>query len=239
MTAGGHFNVHRVLFDSDLKPTKRDPACKAFAWVWVIGLARWRKSGDVKRGEFRLSVRVFAAEMCWSKTAAERFLDKLVFDGRLVVLSGTVSGTPSGTPQGRHFRVVKYEDFQTSKTSSGTLSGTVSGPIRRKKEGRRKDNGVAETPKSVGGDAVLTERPVTKKRPAAKKPASLLEQRDFPASEIRKSVDSESSQPPSTTTARLLAAVMLREKKHGKRKPVQRDEGLRYLARESAKVADA
>ena len=143
--AGGHFNIHRVLFDSDLKPTPREPACKGYAWVWIIGLARWRKSGDLRRGEFYLSVRRLAAEMCWPKTVAERFLAKLIRDDRLRVLSGTASGTASGTPQGRHFVVVKYDDFQTAKKSSGTAIGTASESIRRREEeGRRSSTRVSE-----------------------------------------------------------------------------------------------
>ena len=180
MTAG-HFNISRALFDSDLKPTPRDPACKAYAWVWIIGLARWRKSGGLQRGEFHLSIRRLADEMCWPKSVAERFLSKLLDDGRLRV----ASGTPSGTPKGRHLSVVKYEEFQTAKNRAGRRARRER-DNKKKKKGRSKTNGVAVAFKGEGGDAVLSERPVTKKTPAAKRPHTLKEQRAFLAAENRK-----------------------------------------------------
>ena len=184
MSAGGHFNIHRALFGSDFKPTKRRPACRGYAWVWIIGLARWRKSGALLRGEFYLSVRLLADEMCWPKSVAERFLDELLRDGRLTVIERASSGTVSGTPRGRHFLVVKYEEFQAPQSRAGRRAG-VERDNKKKEEGRRKENGVAVAPKSEGVDDVQQHKRAPKKKPAARKSRS--EQRDYLADEIRKS----------------------------------------------------
>ena len=142
---------------------------------------------ETGRGDVRVSSGGLVRAMGWSKSKAERYLNRLVKEGEIRPLDRDTNRDTYRDTLGTSFFVVRYDELQPSTKTTGTPTGTPTGTLVRRKKKGKKVNGVAETPKSEGGDAVLTERPVTKKRRAAKKPRSLSEQRDFLAAEIRKS----------------------------------------------------
>ena len=160
-----------------MKPTLREPACRLAAFAWIVGEAKHTPEDGLKRGEIRLSERRLAEVMCWPRPRAQRFLKWLVERSMLRSVERSTQGTV--------FVVVSYRKFQDPKNERSTERSGERSNTKNKKKGRR-FNGVAETPKSEGGDAVLTEGPVTKKKPAAKKALSLDAQRAFLAAEIRK-----------------------------------------------------
>ena len=176
MTAGGGwFAVYRSVFEK----YEGKPEALA-AWLWILSRTRYESDGDLERGEVRISTRGLARQMGWSHGKARRFILRLIRGGEI---------RHANRPGKRHtlanaFYVVRYRELQPSKTESGTPTGTPTGTLVRKKKAK-KENGVAVAPKSEGGDAVRTDPPATKKKPAARKSRS--EQRDYLADEIRKS----------------------------------------------------
>ena len=175
---GGWFAVYRSVFEK-YEGRPEDLA----AWLWILSWTFYAPAGGLGRGEVRFSIRRLAAVMGWSRMKAHRFVGRLIRDDQIRYRKRDTKRDSYGTT----YFVVNYDKYQPGGVGDGTPNEPESGTIIRSTRILKKGNGVAETPKSEGGDAVLTERPVTKKRRAAKKPRSLSEQRDFLAAEIRKS----------------------------------------------------
>ena len=60
-----------------------DPACRAFAWIDLIGLAAFDGSGGLDRGQVRASTRYLAARWNWSRNKVLRFLSELESEGSI------------------------------------------------------------------------------------------------------------------------------------------------------------
>ena len=179
MTAGGGwFAVYRSVFEKyEGKPEA------GYAWLWILSRTRYEPDDDLARGEVRISSRKLAEAMGWTRGKARRFISRLIRGGEIRPANRHTNRPTLGAA----YFVVRYRELQPSKTRTGPPTGTPTGPHVRKSKKVKKGNGVAEAPKSEGGDAVRTEPPASKRKPATKKPRSLSEQRDFLAAEIRKS----------------------------------------------------
>lgn len=184
---GGYFAVYRSLFVGRMKPTPDRPACDGFAFCRILAETRFKADGDLRRGEVRISTRELADAMGWSHGRARRFIASLERHGEIepVTRHGIRHGNRHG--EGRPFVVVKYEELQSEKARPAQQPAQQPAqPTYKKGKKVEKGNGVAGTPKSEGGDAVPIERPVTKKKPAAR---SLDAQRAFLAAEIAKGTE--------------------------------------------------
>lgn len=84
MSARGVFGVSREIWDD---PDFADePFTEREAWLWLIGAAAWRdetvrgnhgRAITLARGEFSFSVRYLSDRWKWSKSAVDRFFQKL------------------------------------------------------------------------------------------------------------------------------------------------------------------
>lgn len=83
-------------------------ACRAFAWLDLVAIARWRKSGGLERGELRASVRFLANRWNWSKDRTERFLSDLEEDGEIT------RETQPGRKPG-HITICNYNDYDVPR----------------------------------------------------------------------------------------------------------------------------
>lgn len=129
----GFAPIYRKLFRPDywLAPTKKHPAGRREAWIDLILLAQHDEyhhlSETLQQGEFVVSVRWLADRWKWSKSATQRFMDRLETE----VMIGTVRGTPIGTV----YRIVNYgtyadlgytdrdTDRDTMRDTTGTHAG--------------------------------------------------------------------------------------------------------------------
>jgi hypothetical protein len=118
------------------------------AWFWMVAKACWKptrfdvhgKVVTLERGQFCVSVREMAEAWGWSKSAVDRFVQRLVDEDMVISVrakTGTGNGTASGT--GRSvITICNYDKYQdkTEKTGTGSepRSGTVAGQQRDIKE---------------------------------------------------------------------------------------------------------
>lgn len=118
------------------------------AWFWMVAKACWKptkfdvqgKVVQLERGQFCCSVREMAEAWGWSKSAVDRFIQRLV-DEDMVISTRAKSGTGSGTASGTSRSIIticnyaKYQDVpRDGGTVSEPLSGTAAGQQRDIKE---------------------------------------------------------------------------------------------------------
>tara|TARA_Y100001951_G_scaffold104212_1_gene115166 strand:+ start:1362 stop:2153 length:792 start_codon:yes stop_codon:yes gene_type:complete len=135
---GGFVRVYRrVLEDPDFTS-----AAEAMAFVYLILKASWRdvevrykgRKIALKRGQLALSLRDMAADLEWSKSRCERYLNTMKRAGKL----GTGGGTPPGHQSGQRaghlpgqaanvLTICKYDDYQLSPNAVETPGGTGCG----------------------------------------------------------------------------------------------------------------
>lgn len=131
MPTDGWFKAHRSIFRHPL--FMDDPACRAFAFMDLVGMAEFEPKRrsikgqivEVQRGEFVASVRFLADRWKWSKGKVERFMAEMEAEEMIE----TVSGTPNGTV----YLVVNYDAYQdvrdserdTNEDSDGTATGQI------------------------------------------------------------------------------------------------------------------
>ena len=132
----GWVPAYRTLFERDdfLAPSRHDPACNGYAWLYLVQLAQHGEyehgSERLGRGEFLISTRRFADRMGWSKSRSNRFLNRLI--------CGTMIGTVRGTPHGTVYRIMKYDTYavgensarDTGRDTGRDASGTAAGQQR-------------------------------------------------------------------------------------------------------------
>ena len=97
-----------------------EQSCKAFAWIDLISMARWRDGGGLKRGQLQASVRFLAARWNWSIGRTHRFLTLLEASQRL---ERSVERSGERTPA--TITICNYETFQLVPGGGGTLGGTL------------------------------------------------------------------------------------------------------------------
>lgn len=144
----GWIPVWRQLFRDDhwLAPTHKHPAGRREAWIDLVQLAQHSEYDHVEtlqRGEFLASVRTLADRWKWSRTATQRYMDRLE--------TGTMIGTVRGTPRGTVYRIVNYDTYavggdaerDTERDGMRNRSGTHAGHMRdknNKEEGKNEEN---------------------------------------------------------------------------------------------------
>jgi len=144
--SGGRFWVARALTDTlhDLHPhSTGEVACRLGAWVDMVGMAQWRDSGGVKRGELRASVRFLAARWNWNKSKVHRFLGELRKSGRIEVIPQTSARQPATivlVNYDEHQKSVGHERYanetqnRTASETAETVEGVGRPPTERDSE---------------------------------------------------------------------------------------------------------
>lgn len=135
MSERGVFAVDRGIWEHDA--FRDQPFTDREAWMWMVGEAAFKtrtrniggKVVDLGRGQLVASVRFLAERWQWSKSAVDRFLDRLKKRDMIETNSGT--GILVIT-------VCKYEEYQRvslpAGTQDGTQDGTAAGQQRDKRE---------------------------------------------------------------------------------------------------------
>lgn len=135
MPTDGWFKAHRSIFRHPL--FMDDPACRAFAFMDLVGMAEFEPKRrsikgqivDVQRGQFVASVRFLCDRWKWSHGRVQRFLAEMESENMI----GTVSGTPSGTV----YCVVNYDTYQdmryTERDAERHGDGTPTARIEERK----------------------------------------------------------------------------------------------------------
>ncbi len=99
-------------------------ACDAFALIDLIGLARWKDSAGLRRGELRASQRFLARRWNWSRSKVQRFLDRLNHERVLKLIH------EHGRKPGR-ICILNYDSYQkprsTNRSTSGSTNRSTSG----------------------------------------------------------------------------------------------------------------
>lgn len=130
MPRSGWIAIAKDLLDKrhDLHPfTRGEEACRAFAWIDLLGMVRWEDGGGLERGQTRIKQRELAARWNWSRAKVRRFLSQLEEDDRIFT-------DPQSGPKPTIVTVCNYDRYQFSKNGSGPKSGPRSGPTPYKEE---------------------------------------------------------------------------------------------------------
>jgi hypothetical protein len=135
MSERGVFAVDRGVFVHDCFAD--EPFTEREAWVWLISEAAWKPRGrrignitvSLERGQLAASVRFIAEKWKWSKSAVDRFLERLKKRDMIETASGTGINI---------ITICKYDEYQRVSlpdgTDAGTQSGTAAGQQRDKEE---------------------------------------------------------------------------------------------------------
>jgi len=117
-----------------------EPACKAFAWIDLIGLAAWRDHGGLKRGQARASQRFLAARWNWHRSKVQRFLDELES-------SGSIDRGRGASREPDRITICNYDAYQETRSTnrstdrSTNRSKEVPVPVPTSKRARARRNG--------------------------------------------------------------------------------------------------
>ena len=124
------FATDRDIFDHPVVGIRYPK--RGFAWLWIVGrAARFADSGDLKRGQFRATLRGMDRAWMWgSKSAVDRFIKTLIREGML-------------TREGDLFTVVNYDKWQPAGAGHevGQAAGHRSGQRRDRKAQRKQLEG--------------------------------------------------------------------------------------------------
>ena len=122
MTPTGWIKAWRSLFDRDdwMRPTKRMPACYAYAWLDLCQMAQHddgytHKNEVLNRGEFVASQRTLAARWGWSQPTVSRYMNRL----QTACMIASLRESPHGTV----YRVVKYDTYADASGEVGITPG--------------------------------------------------------------------------------------------------------------------
>ena len=106
-----------------------EPACRAFAWIDLIGLAAWQTGGGLERGQARAGQHYLAARWNWSRGKVRRFLQNLANEG---AIKRHNERTTRSAREPDIISICNYERFQSARPTNGpplrTASGPASGP---------------------------------------------------------------------------------------------------------------
>ena len=120
---GGWIAVYRKMLDPshDLHPhSTGSKACDAFAWIDLIGMARWKEGGGLARGQLRASQRFLCTRWNWSRGKVQRFLSKLEAQG-MINRGGTVGREPD------RISICNYDIYQDVRSTNGATDGATNG----------------------------------------------------------------------------------------------------------------
>jgi hypothetical protein len=119
--------MHRGWMDNPV--LGREKYTRAMAWCYLIEHAAFADTTQtvgenlvrVTRGQYATAVRFLADAWGWSKTAVERFLNRLK--------TGTMIGTQTGTRY-TVITICNYDKYQSSEDQTGTQTGHKPGQDR-------------------------------------------------------------------------------------------------------------
>lgn len=86
---------------------KGETACSQYAFIDLVGLARWREGNQLRRGQLRASLRFLATRWNWSTGRVSRFLRGLEEDG-------LICRYHDGTRQPTRITLCEYDRYQAS-----------------------------------------------------------------------------------------------------------------------------
>lgn len=98
-----------------------EKACRLGAWLDLIGLARWRDGGGLKRGEVRASERFLAQRWNWSRDKVRGFLDEMTAQGAIMRNRDHL-----GPREPTTIIICNYCFYQSAPTTDKTTSKTAS-----------------------------------------------------------------------------------------------------------------
>jgi hypothetical protein len=130
----GWYLISRKLTDPfhDLHPhSTGETACSAWAWVDLIGMARWKESGGVPRGHIPASERFLATRWNWHRSRVTRFLDELEEKGR-------IEREPQTGRKPGHIIICNYDLYQEAWATTEATSEPREGPRTGPREGPKK-----------------------------------------------------------------------------------------------------
>ena len=105
-----------------------------WTWRWMVDLAWFKDSDDIKRGQFRATCRQIAAAWGMPLATFHRFKNELVAAGMITVVDGPTSRAPS------LWTIVNYDRFQVERTLERTV------------ERKRNTNGTQASKSSTDSD---------------------------------------------------------------------------------------
>ena len=105
-----------------------------WTWRWMVDLAWFKDSDDIKRGQFRATCRQIAASWGMPLATFHRFKNELVAAGMITVVDGPTSRAPS------LWTIVNYDRFQVERTLERTV------------ERKRNTNGTQASKSSTDSD---------------------------------------------------------------------------------------
>ncbi len=139
---GGWIRVYRSLCDPDhdLHPARTgEPACKAWAWVELMLLAKWEDDEGLERGELSASVRFLASRWNWTRGRTHRFLESLRDANRVI------TRTQTGRVPGR-ITICKYELYQDPSDAERDADQDAGRDAERDKDKKGRNNNEKELP---------------------------------------------------------------------------------------------
>jgi hypothetical protein len=105
-----------------------------WTWRWMVDLAWFKDSDDIKRGQFRATCRQIAAAWGMPLATFHRFKNELVAAGMITVVDGPTRRAPS------LWTIVNYDRFQVERTLERTV------------ERKRNTNGTQASKSSTDSD---------------------------------------------------------------------------------------
>ncbi len=99
---------------------KGEKACSQYAFIDLVGLARWRDGNRLRRGQLRASVRFLATRWNWSTGRVSRFLRGLEEEG-------LICRYHDGTRQPTRITICHYDRYQASPNADGDANRHANG----------------------------------------------------------------------------------------------------------------
>jgi hypothetical protein len=137
--------MHRGWMDTPALGGRRDAFCRRAAWAWLIEEACWAdrrvsikgSTVTLQRGQVGHSLRFMAAAWKWSRSAVERFIERLK----------TETMIETATDMGQFIiTICNYDSYQTLSSQTGTATETVT------EAGSRQDRDRTETNDNEGNE---------------------------------------------------------------------------------------
>ena len=121
----GYFKIDRAIFESWIWKDCKEPYDRRSAWLYLIGMANFRKTKKIYKGQLQIvergqlitSMKTLAAEWRWSINKVRRFLAILERDNMCTIV---------GTHDGTIITIENYAKYQDKRRANETASETAS-----------------------------------------------------------------------------------------------------------------
>lgn len=122
-----------------------EKACTSFAWIDLIGLANWKDTDDLKRGQLRASHKFLVGRWNWSRGKVGKFLSELE-------QKGTIERRSGARHQPDILTICNYDEYQNPQISNRSSKRIA------KRIAKRTSNSTQEVPVVPSTLDVPTER---------------------------------------------------------------------------------